>query len=153
METKICNICGEEKPLTEFNFRDKRKGTYRAQCKNCLHKRKNELYRTIYKERYKDRLKENKKRHRELIRQKIKELKSCGCAICGETEQCCLDFHHIYNKEFTISNCPDITLDTLLNEAHKCVILCANCHRKVHAGKISLLEVIGFDSMVGRPIT
>jgi len=65
METKTCNICGEEKPLTEFNFRDKRKGIYIAQCKDCLHKRKNELYQTVYKERYKDRLKENKKRHRE----------------------------------------------------------------------------------------
>lgn len=65
METKTCNICGKEKPLTEFNFRDKRKGIYRAQCKDCLHKRKNELYQTVYKERYKDRLKENKKRHRE----------------------------------------------------------------------------------------
>lgn len=138
MKTKICNICGKEKPITEFNFRDKRKGTYRAQCKECLHKRKNELYRTRYKERYRDKLRENKNRHRELIRQKIKELKSCGCAICGETELCCLDFHHICNKQFTISANVDVTLDTLLTEIKNCIVLCANCHRKLHAGKITL---------------
>lgn len=74
-ETKICTECGEEKPLTEFNFRDKRKGTYRAQCKNCLHKRKNELYQTRYRERYKEKLRQNKKAHRKLIRDKINELK------------------------------------------------------------------------------
>lgn len=149
METKICNTCGEEKPLTEFNFRDKRKGIYSAQCKECLHKRRKELYQTRYKERYKERLKENKNKHRELIRQKIKELKSCGCAICGELDDCCLDFHHLYGKDYTISSNPDVTLSTLLTEAEKCIILCANCHRKLHAGKISLA---GFDSMAGRPI-
>ena len=149
MKTKICNICGEEKPLTEFNFRDKRKGTYRAQCKECLHKRKNELYKTKYKERYRDRLKSNKNLHRQLIRQTIKDLKSCGCIICGEKEICCLDFHHLRDKSFEIGHSMDITLETLLKEVDKCIVLCANCHRKLHAEKITL--PIGFDSMVGRP--
>lgn len=152
METKICNICGEEKPLTEFNFRDRRKGTYMAQCKECLHKHKNDLYKTKYKERYKDRLKENKIKHREYIRNLISLLKAGGCCICGEKDQCCLDFHHINNKLFTISDNPDVTESTLLEEVDKCVILCANCHRKLHAGKIDLPNQIGFDSMVGRPI-
>ena len=138
METKICTKCGKELPLTEFNFRDKSKGTYRAMCKECLHKRKNELYQTKYKERYRDKLRDNKKKHRELIRQKIKELKSCGCAICGEKDECCLDFHHLYEKDFNIGNCRDITIDTLLKEIQKCIVLCANCHRKLHAGKITL---------------
>ena len=138
METKICTKCGLEKPLTEFNFRDKRKGTYRAWCKECLHKRKNELYALKYKERYKDKLKENKNKHRELIRQKIKELKSGGCIICGEKEPCCLDFHHVYGKDFTISQNHDVTLDTLISEVNKCVVLCANCHRKLHANKINI---------------
>lgn len=138
METKICNICGEEKPLTEFNFRDKRKGTYRAQCKDCLHKIKNEQYRTKYKELYKERLRQNKYKHREFIKNKIKELKACGCIICGEKDPCCLDFHHLRDKLFEIGHNVDITLGSLLKEVDKCVVLCANCHRKLHAGKIIL---------------
>ena len=138
METKICNTCGEEKPLTEFNFRNKQKGVYMAKCKECLHKRKNELYRTRYKERYKERLKRNKNAHREFIRNVIKDLKSCGCLICGEKETCCLDFHHLKDKSFDIGHTLDLKLDTLLKEAEKCVILCANCHRKLHAEIIQI---------------
>lgn len=149
MDTKICTKCGEEKPLTEFNFRNKSKGTYMPICKDCQHKRKNELYQTRYKERYKDRLKENKKNHRQLIRSMIIDLKSCGCIICGEKDPCCLDFHHLRDKEFEIGQTMDVTVEKLNNEANKCVVLCANCHRKLHAGKIRLPA---FDSMVGRPI-
>ena len=149
MDTKICTKCGEEKPLTEFNFRNKSKGIYMPICKDCQHKRKNELYQTRYKERYKDRLKENKKNHRQLIRSMIIDLKSCGCIICGEKDPCCLDFHHLRDKEFEIGQTMDVTVEKLNNEANKCVVLCANCHRKLHAGKIRLPA---FDSMVGRPI-
>ena len=35
METKICTKCGIEKPITEFNWRDKSKGTHRSECKIC----------------------------------------------------------------------------------------------------------------------
>ena len=35
METKICTKCGKEKPLTEFNWRNKSKGTLRSECKEC----------------------------------------------------------------------------------------------------------------------
>ena len=35
METKICTKCGRELPLDQFNWRDKAKGTRRADCKQC----------------------------------------------------------------------------------------------------------------------
>lgn len=144
-ETKTCTKCGLEKPLTEFNFRDKHKGTYRSWCKECLHKRKSELYKLKYKHRYKDKLKENKRRHREYIRSLVASLKACGCYICGEKDVCCLDFHHTGNKSFTISSNPDITESALLAEIDKCIILCANCHRKLHAGKIALPDRVRLD--------
>ena len=43
METKICNKCGQEKPLSDFQFR-KDIGAYRHACKECLNKQKRELY-------------------------------------------------------------------------------------------------------------
>ena len=35
METKICTKCGRELPIDQFNWRDKSKGTRRADCKEC----------------------------------------------------------------------------------------------------------------------
>lgn len=142
MDTKICNVCGEEKPLTEFNFRNKREGLYMAQCKECLHKRRRELYRTRYKDRYKHRLKLNKEKHRSLIRDIIANFKlKHKCCICGESDPCCLDFHHIRDKKFEIGHSADVTVKNLLSEMEKCIILCSNCHRKVHAGKIAQSEL------------
>jgi hypothetical protein len=72
------------------------------------------------------------------MRKLIREAKSCGCAICGEKEPCCLDFHHLRDKEFVVSAGVDVSKERLFDEIDKCVVLCANCHRKLHAGIISL---------------
>lgn len=72
------------------------------------------------------------------MRNVINDAKSCGCIICGEHELCCLDFHHICDKEFEISAGTEVSLTRLIVEIDKCVVLCANCHRKLHAGKITL---------------
>lgn len=43
METKVCSICKEEKPLTEFYPRGDRKG-YRSYCKVCWSVRRRDRY-------------------------------------------------------------------------------------------------------------
>ena len=35
METKVCTECGRELPLNSLNWRDKAKGTRRADCRDC----------------------------------------------------------------------------------------------------------------------
>lgn len=68
----------------------------------------------------------------------INNAKQQGCIVCGEKEICCLDFHHIHDKEFEVSTGTEVSLDRLIAEINKCVVLCANCHRKLHAGKIQI---------------
>lgn len=62
-----------------------------------------------------------------------------NCVRCGENDPTCLDFHHINpkTKDSTISRmlCNNHTKETILNEITKCIVFCANCHRKFHAGK------------------
>lgn len=137
-ETKTCTKCGLEKPLTEFNFKNKAKGKRQAMCKKCQRERERELYGMSYKEKNKERYRENRKKYRQKIRNIISEAKSCGCVICGEKEQCCLDFHHLRNKEFAIATGTDVSIERLIKELEKCVVLCANCHRKLHAGITTL---------------
>lgn len=60
------------------------------------------------------------------------------CIKCGEKDPACLDFHHRDPKEkaFTLSlGIARASLERLQKEVAKCDILCANCHRKLHASE------------------
>ena len=54
--------------------------------------------------------------------------------MCGEDRWYVLDFHHIGDKDFNISQKVQegCSLDTIKKEIEKCIVLCANCHREVH---------------------
>lgn len=62
------------------------------------------------------------------------------CAICGETDATCLEFHHVdtAQKERCIYQLVDngCSIARIEQEMEKCIVLCANCHRKVHGGTI-----------------
>lgn len=77
---------------------------------------------------YKDRLKENHKI--------LDNLKLNGCAICGY-DKCneALEFHHVNpkNREFSL-NADNMDKNTnMVKEINKCILLCANCHKEIHA--------------------
>ena len=58
-----------------------------------------------------------------------------GCSVCSESGSICLDFHHEDgDKEFVISDAVRGGWSTkrIFSEIEKCVVLCANCHRKAH---------------------
>jgi len=59
------------------------------------------------------------------------------CEICGESDPIVLDFHHNdpAEKKYLVSNMvrDGNSLDTIKNEIAKCIVLCCNCHRKIHA--------------------
>jgi hypothetical protein len=74
-----------------------------------------------------------------LITKKLKKYitdvkKNSICEICGESRWYTLDFHHIDKKTIEISTLVRIgcSLDTLLKEMSKCIIVCSNCHRELH---------------------
>lgn len=64
------------------------------------------------------------------------------CCICGFSDfQEALEFHHVVpeEKDFSFgSNAVTKALEKQLEELKKCVLLCANCHRGVHAGKLEV---------------
>jgi hypothetical protein len=63
------------------------------------------------------------------------------CLFCKEDTPCVLDFHHLDPKEkdYQIgSMAPNLSWKSLKRELDKCVILCSNCHRKLHAGLLEL---------------
>lgn len=64
----------------------------------------------------------------------------CGCLICGERDLVVLQWHHVNPslKKFNILSSMALSWDRLWAECEKCVILCANDHRRVEKGVIEL---------------
>lgn len=66
-----------------------------------------------------------------------------GCLFCGEDESCALDLHHVNptEKDFPVGNMfGSFRWDRIVEEAAKCVVICANCHRKHHEGLLPVPE-------------
>lgn len=66
------------------------------------------------------------------------------CMYCEENEPRCLHFHHREpsEKKFNLSQATKYTLNQVKAEIEKCDLLCANCHAKVHANRITRLDPV-----------
>jgi hypothetical protein len=75
------------------------------------------------------------------------ELKSNSfCEVCGENDPACLHYHHLDSTKkidgLYKMICRGFTKEKLLEEINKCVVLCANCHKKLHFyGKLVHLKI------------
>ena len=76
------------------------------------------------------------------LKKKLVESRGGKCQVCGYS-RClvALDFHHIdeSTKLFGLSQ-RSLTnsWDKILLELKKCILVCANCHREIHAGLIEI---------------
>ena len=61
--------------------------------------------------------------------------KTLKCSKCPENDYRCLDFHHTIpaEKDRAVSTLVGWSMERVMSEVAKCVVLCANCHRKEHA--------------------
>lgn len=126
----ICPVCGiEGQKDAEFT-----KGVCQGHpCRRCAAERnlkwrrdRPEMVQVWRRERY--------ERNRELLRS-IKRVR--GCASCAEDDPICLDFHHRDPAEKSWSIAKRMAgskKETLLAEVEKCIVLCRNCHAKLHWG-------------------
>jgi predicted HNH restriction endonuclease len=86
----------------------------------------------------KDYLKAAVKRRRRVVRKKAVAYKGGRCEICGYSK-CpeALEFHHADSslKDFGVSEKGYTrSWERVREEIQKCVLVCANCHREIHAG-------------------
>jgi len=94
----------------------KHKGTRQKYCKSYLHMKWAMGYRVL------DRLKGK-------------------CARCGyAVHPSALDFHHLLDKAFPINRCTLAQRGwaAIISELDKVIVLCANCHRIEHHGKMAV---------------
>ena len=115
---KICAKCGKK-------FAPKKQAKTRRYCYECQPETKTISYRKLIKKWSLD--------------YKGNKCKYCGYDRCEEA----LEFHHINpeEKDFALSD-RNLKLDweEIKKELDKCVLVCSNCHREIHAGYLEQIE-------------
>lgn len=114
---KTCSTCKVEKPLSEFHYKHTEK-RHNSMCKKC--------FSAYCMKRWTDR--------------KIKAIERKGgcCSHCGYNKYIgALEFHHLNpsDKEFNWNKMRLLPEEKIFRELDKCILLCSNCHREVHANK------------------
>jgi hypothetical protein len=133
MRKKKCSICKDKKFLRDFNKKKSSPDGKQTHCRECNKKRSQKYY-ACNKEKHKRVVEERKWKVIHSNQQYIYNLtKEKGCVDCGEKDPVVLEFDHIKGKKrdcvskMLLTGC---SLQTLLKEIRKCVIRCANCHRR-----------------------
>lgn len=131
MESKVCGGCKKEKSVSEFN---KKKDKWQSYCRPCDNARQKEHYVNNKPYYY-----AKSKCQRDKIAAYVNEFKLAGCSRCSESDIACLDLHHLGNKDGNVADLVTrgVSLERLKFEIDKCILLCANCHRKEHYYKTS----------------
>lgn len=100
----------------------------RTRCDGCYKK-----YVAKYAKDNRDRIYAREKANRDKLKAELVELKGGECQDCGGVyPQCCYDFHHLDPNEKDFSIGKTSSRLAALEEIKKCIMLCANCHRKWH---------------------
>lgn len=88
----------------------------------------------------------------EAVRKRRVKLKVMALEYMGNACSCCgydrcvqaLEFHHVDDttKEFGISESGETrSWERIKQELDKCVLVCSNCHKEIHAGVRQLIRV------------
>lgn len=120
LTNKICKICLKNLPIENFYKQKAYNGnkiydTWDCYCKSCRSEFSSE--------------------NRKKLKIQAIEYKGGKCTRCGlKDDPCVYDFHHLNpkEKEFSLGK-RNLSFDKIKDELDKCVLLCANCHRKEHA--------------------
>jgi len=86
---------------------------------------------------------ENVKAWRRRTKKKLIKIFDDRCYVCKRRfNPVAYDFHHVdpKTKQYTISAIMSSikSLDTIMAEAKKCIMVCASCHRQIHTGQIPI---------------
>tara|TARA_R110000787_G_scaffold9510_1_gene33147 strand:- start:446 stop:994 length:549 start_codon:yes stop_codon:yes gene_type:complete len=121
-DRKVCSACKVDKPNAEFWKRNNREHQLHSMCKDCN---------------LKDRLSRQRDFKQQCVDYKGGECQCCGYNNCNHA----LDFHHVdpKTKSFGIAKARRTKVTKkILEELDKCILVCSNCHREIHAGYIDL---------------
>lgn len=130
--TKRCSKCATVKPLSDFQRRTRSRDGHNTLCKACKTEYEIEYYRKNPKRRAQIRRYE-RQRNDQVKLWVLDYLDKHPCADCGERDVVVLDFDHTdrATKSENVSHLiQGGNLQKVKQEIAKCVVRCANCHRR-----------------------
>jgi len=127
--------------LTNLNWPEAHRKIRRLLCRECTNRKQKATYRRV-------KLRDGTLKHRN--KRKAIEYLGGVCCICGLKDACVdvYDFHHVVEKSFTVGNKLNGRWDRIQEELDKCVLMCANCHRRYHAKQENYDNLGDFDRIV-----
>ena len=144
---KTCSKCKLEKLKSEFSKNLAKKDGLQSCCRECARSNSGNHY-SNNKSQYLERNKKSRNEISNWLKDIKKDLK---CERCSETHIACLDFHHLdpEGKEYAIGSMVHhgMTKKRILTEISKCIVLCSNCHRKLHYSE-NLVPEAGFEPAI-----
>ncbi len=132
LKTRTCTKCGAEKAISEFPWKNKKKGKLHAVCKPCTAVRSNKWYYANKEHHVRNVTKHTLENQRMLKNYVNAYLAKTPCVVCGETDPVLLEFDHIRGKDNNITDLIrlNVSLPRLQAEIEKCQVLCVNCHKR-----------------------
>jgi hypothetical protein len=126
-----CGRCSEVKSVDQFAWRRKDKGQRDNMCAPCRSAYGREHY-LANRQRYIDAEARRKRARAESRTRYLFEFfRDHPCADCGEKDPLVLEFDHLGDKRFEVTNqFASRNWREILNEIAKCEVVCANCHRR-----------------------
>lgn len=137
-QMKTCSKCNQTLSVDMFYRASRSTDGRQSACKKCA-----DVASKVSGTRNPEKYKQNRVNYRTSLQAKLVAWRQeQGCQLCPEDDGTCLELHH--PDPSTKEDDPSLIIrrygwDAFLREASKCIVLCANCHRKVHAGRITLL--------------
>jgi hypothetical protein len=141
---KRCSLCDTVKSIDEFSWKSFPRGVKQSYCKICQNKRSQAHY-YKYRLTYIEKARKRNKKVLEQIQNYVwNYLSSHPCIDCGEQDRVVLEFDHINKKEHNLSEIikERSSLKVVVAEIEKCVVRCANCHRRKTAKDFGWRKVI-----------
>lgn len=133
----LCSRCNKDKKPEEFSLRSSKTGRRQSRCKSC-----HSAWHAVYyaglsrkqKKRWLERTKDSNNRRAAAVRSFVWQYLLAHPCQCGESDPLVLEFDHVIgDKEFAISLAVaryKTSLRKIKQEIEKCVVRCANCHRR-----------------------